>query len=218
VNKANVFTETPKQTFKSFITVFLGFATSFVVNILENPELQKEDLALMLHRIFMIFPTYAMGKGITQIAVNHQLNKACSTIALEFFCAGFPENPCCTKSKFGLDICNKCIFHKRYILNGFIIISSQIGKDDYLDWDEVGIAKNLTYLFVFGVVFWILLLLTESGVIQSLVGRFRQKIEQSGRSIENNNSGEDPDVHQERERIRNGNLDVLCSTDNLVIR
>jgi len=87
-------------------------------------------------------------------------------------------------------------------------------REDFLDWDEIGVGKNLMSLGIFGVVCWIVLLLTESGIFHQLQGRCRKTIERRRSLVENNNTGEDPDVHRERERIQRNDT----NGDNLVMR
>lgn len=99
-------------------------------------------------------------------------------------------------------------------------------KPNYLDWEELGIGKNLVYLVVFGLTCWILLLIIDSGLFSSTFARFKKKIEHIGFKSKSQNGSEesksfgneDEDVKNERRRIENTNMEQLSVTDNLIIR
>ncbi|OXA58526.1 ATP-binding cassette sub-family A member 3 [Folsomia candida] len=177
------------------LNVLSGYATLFVGNIVSHPELDKDSLATTLHRIFLIVPTYSLGKGITQISINYQVGQACKIEFLDVLCESQPD-----RKSFLNWCCNKL-------------------KPDYLDWEELGIGRNLVYLTVFGIICWTILLVIDSGILSNTFGKFKRKVEHIGvkRSVPMIGK-EDEDVKNERIRIDNSNLEFLSSTDNLIIR
>jgi ATP-binding cassette subfamily A (ABC1) protein 3 len=79
--------------------VFTGMATILAISILQVPDLDLVNVADSLEWVFMLFPNFNLGYGISLLSTNKQLHKMCPNI-IRFgaeFCLTYPDNPCCTK-------------------------------------------------------------------------------------------------------------------------
>lgn len=94
----------------------------------------------------MISPNYAIGQGVMQLSVNYHLKGFCGGIAfLEDICAATNERFCC-----------------------------QMLKQDYLDWERMGIGRNVFHLFAAGCIFILWLFAVEYKVFKSIADLFRK--------------------------------------------
>ena len=84
------------------INVMGGLATFLTVSLLEALD-QLKDVTNALDWVFMIFPNYNLGIGISTLSRNSVLHEECSLAvnAIPNFCSlpGNEENQCCTECK-----------------------------------------------------------------------------------------------------------------------
>ncbi|CAG7727898.1 unnamed protein product, partial [Allacma fusca] len=94
-------------------------------------------------------------------------------------------------------------------------------QDSYFSWPELGIGKQLTSLFIFGLVCIILLTMSECGVHRKLGTQIR-KHKSSGRSvlkqIYESMELSDVDVSNENRRITHATITSLALTDTLILK
>ncbi|CAL8113628.1 unnamed protein product [Orchesella dallaii] len=156
---------------------FSGFITILTITVLELPQVNQLSIATVLHRVFLVFPTYALGRGITQLSINKKLVEKCTGFNLEFLCDAAPDSYCCVKM-----------------------------RSNYLDWQEVGIGKNIVYMLLVGAFAVVLLILVESNILGSLGWCFKNV----RKHVSSNVCNEDEDVSLERKRVeREGHSDIL---------
>ncbi|ODM97870.1 ATP-binding cassette sub-family A member 3 [Orchesella cincta] len=161
---------------------FSGFITILTITVLELPQVNQINIATVLHRVFLVFPTYALGRGITQLSINKKLVEKCTGFNLEFLCEAAPDSYCCVKM-----------------------------RSNYLDWQEVGIGKNIVYMLCVGVFAIVMLILVESKIFDGVRWGFKNLRSNEKASILND---EDDDVRLERERVeKEGHSDILVIKD-----
>ncbi|CAG7716861.1 unnamed protein product [Allacma fusca] len=171
-----------------------GLSAMVTVLALENPELDLTHLADALHNVFIFIPNYALGMGIIQVAVHHDLKESCENFNLESLCKLDKNFICCRKY-----------------------------QESFYAWEPSGIGKNLVSLFCYTIVFFLGVLLLENKIHIKTARYFRRictrKLEQPSVSDQDDNEmTDDEDVTREAERINSQSLISAFKTDNLVIR
>lgn len=186
--------------------VITGMATLITVTILRIPDLDLGHVADLLDWIFLLFPSYAMASGITDLYNNWRIIGICKKEIFDFLCEvkSF-ANPCCKKT-------NNC--------GSFGCVD---WNDDPLGWEKLGIGRMLVFMGLEGLVFYFIIALIELKVFQKVrysASRLWGKV--SVRPTEDVEKESDPlmqedkDVVNERLRIRNTPLSQLHDTDKLI--
>jgi hypothetical protein len=97
-------------------------------------------------------------------------------------------------------------------------------KSNFLDWERVGIGKNIAALCLACVIYFIVLFIWESRVWTKLPNfrNFRQNVavgNSSSTQAELDGTGlEDSDVLEEKNKMAKTELTQLCKENTLVIR
>ena len=91
------------------LNLFTGKVTMVVYAIVTIADFKLEQVGDALNDAFMVFPVFAFGNGLVQMAKNVLLKQQCSSHfdtpeSLEFSCALFANNICCTTGKIVLPI------------------------------------------------------------------------------------------------------------------
>lgn len=84
-------------TCESILILSSGIAMFMIVNILQIPTLELQDVAKVLDWVFLVFPHYSLCTSINNLYNNYAYNKACSTL-MQFPGICVRPNGCC-KSK-----------------------------------------------------------------------------------------------------------------------
>ncbi|CAG7829934.1 unnamed protein product, partial [Allacma fusca] len=166
-----------------------GLAAMVMVLALENPELGLIDLATTLHDVFIFVPNYALGMGILQITVHHDLKDVCGNFNLESMCQLDKNFICCRKF-----------------------------QESFYAWEVSGIGKNLLSLFCFGIVFFVWVFCIENHIFAKIAALFRNNNYMKLDSASKDDEPDDEDVIKEGERISGTSLSDVFKTDNLVLR
>ncbi|XP_042225445.1 phospholipid-transporting ATPase ABCA3-like [Homarus americanus] len=190
------------------INIISGMATVITVTILRIPDLELGHVADMLDWIFLLFPSYAMAAAITDVYSNYRSTEICKRSTVSLICTlGIAPNPCCREA----DNCGSfgCVDW----------------NEDFLSWEKLGIGRMLVFMGVEGILFYILIALTELKVFQTIrysLSRIWHKVAiKPWRDVElegDSMNPEDEDVKAERLRIRDTPLDQLQETEKLIFR
>ncbi|XP_042876783.1 phospholipid-transporting ATPase ABCA3-like isoform X3 [Penaeus japonicus] len=186
--------------------VITGMATLITVTILRIPDLELGHVADLLDWIFLLFPSYAMASGITDLYNNWRIIGICRKEIFDFLCEikSF-ANPCCKQTRncgsFG------CVDW----------------NDDPMGWEKLGIGRMLVFMGLEGLVFYIIIALIELKVFHKIrysTSRLWGKVAvRPTEDVEKESDPlmqEDEDVANERMRIRNTPLSQLHETDKLI--
>lgn len=144
-------------------------------------EYDLEDVAKTLTWIFLIFPHFALSHGLSNLNMITIFNQICdSQCDLYNFCFD-RETLCALAPKF--NITAPCCYN------------------DYFDFDNYGIGRNLMYLFIVGTFAFIVLLVNEYGIMASVFYWIKSYF----KTVEINASDEavDSNVLEEKEKVRN---------------
>jgi hypothetical protein len=88
-----------------------------------------------------------MGQGIMQLSVNYHLHSFCGSLEfLEDICAASNDKFCCQQL-----------------------------KADYMDWERMGVGRNVVYLMISAVVYTVLLFAVELNVFKKIGNLFRKE-------------------------------------------
>jgi hypothetical protein len=105
-----------------------------------------EQYGDIANNYFLISPNYAMGQGVMQLSVNYHLRSFCGNIQfLEDLCEVSNDRYCCQQLKL-----------------------------NYMDWERMGIGKNVLYLFISGVFYSLILLCVELKIFKKISHLFRK--------------------------------------------
>lgn len=154
-----------------------------------------EDVAKILTWIFLLFPHFALSHGLGNLNMVTIYNQICETQC--------DLSPFCQRTE---DIC---------VLAPILNITAPCCDNDYFDFDNFGIGRHLLYLFVMGVVVFVILLLNECGIFASLYYSVRKRF--SKFTVEASDEPLDSNVMDEKERVRNMSPMEIRS-NNLVVR
>ncbi|XP_059176012.1 phospholipid-transporting ATPase ABCA3-like [Physella acuta] len=184
-----------------WITVFnilTGVATLLVVAILSIPQIDLEDVSIVLEWIFLaVFPNFCLSQGMLQFYQNYQFRDLCQQIYANMGCShGDCGIPC---------------FHY---------------NQNYFGWEKSGVGRMLVFLVIQGCVMWTLIFLSEYGILQKLQYMMFQSQKAINVSSKNYTSQmsrdsviqEDEDVAKERERIDSTPQSTLISSEKLVLK
>ncbi|KAK6165163.1 hypothetical protein SNE40_023607 [Patella caerulea] len=184
----------------TLFNILTGVAGLLVVTILDIPQLKLQDVGLALEWIFLtIIPHFCLGQGLQDYYNNYEFLKSCKEITP--FCSILPPNPCC-KGNCGAECLD--------------INTNSLG------WEANGIGRMLTFLSIQGLVFFTILFIIESEIIQTIIYKIRnggstkptylRQFSNSDHRIQ-----EDSDVATERARLANSSVSSLTDTDQLIL-
>ncbi|CAG7819982.1 unnamed protein product, partial [Allacma fusca] len=94
-------------------------------------------------------------------------------------------------------------------------------QDSYFSWHELGIGKQLTSLFIFGLICIFLLAMSESGVIRKMrikIEKYKSSRRSVFKQIYETMELSDVDVANENRRITHATITTLALTDALIIK
>lgn len=112
------------------------------------PGFYLDHLADGVNSYLLISPNYAMGQGIMQLSVNYHLRSFCGSLEfLEDICAASNDKFCCQQL-----------------------------KQNYLDWERMGVGKNVVYLIISATFYIVLLLSVEFKVFKKIRDIFRKPV------------------------------------------
>ncbi|KAL8603343.1 hypothetical protein ACOMHN_039706 [Nucella lapillus] len=178
--------------------IISGLFTMMTVFIMRIPTLGVADVAEVLDWVFMaVFPHYSLGTGFSNLYVNKLDKDFCTQFSFNItqFCPVFKQfnqtNPCCK------DIC------------GDVCLSYE---DNYLAWEYPGIGRNVMFLGIQCIVYFLLTLCIDYQLPQKLAYLARRKdgpyqVKQGGVAntqypgTDNNTQQVDGDVALEQERV-----------------
>nr|CAH59462.2 ATP-binding cassette transporter sub-family A [Pecten maximus] len=191
----------------TMLNIVTGLATTMAVFVLRFPFLGTLDVSNALDWAFSsVIPHYCLGLGLMNIYTNYEYIKTCNSIDYKLTCLipKLNENPCC------IDTCGDNCF---------------AFTEEYLSWESPGIGKYLIFMVIQTVVYFFLIFLVESGLLNQLFYFLTCKTDNSVGSsmvaLEEQDYGEgeeDNDVRDERRRINNTSLDNLMKSDSLIIK
>ncbi|XP_038067464.1 ATP-binding cassette sub-family A member 3-like [Patiria miniata] len=177
----------------TMFNIIFGIAAFMAVNILELPSLKLQNVADVLSWVFSFSPSYCLGQGLSDFYENYNVLKICSSI----------------ESEVGLN-CSDPRISANSTLYTF--------NNNYLGFKAPGIGKELTFMAGTGILYFLLVILAEEGLLRSLRYYLRDLIcGQSGRDPQMSLLPEnvlDEDVRAEQSRI----LDGQYLPDALILR
>ncbi|KAK3103182.1 hypothetical protein FSP39_017082 [Pinctada imbricata] len=188
----------------TLLNIVTGLATLIAVFVLSIPSLGTEDIAKALDWVFAaLIPHYNLGLGIMNVYVNYNYLKTCEDAGYQTTCAsGTSTSPCC-------DYCtSNCLTF----------------TDNYLDMASPGIGKNLLFMSLQGLVFFIIILLAEYQVFTRIMYSISKPKNRSAvGSIEDLGESSamgqrDDDVVNEEKRINQTAITTLMGTDKLIVK
>ena len=93
-------------------------------------------------------------------------------------------------------------------------------QDNYLAWEYPGCGKYFVLMAVQGILFFLLLFLIESSILQQMFRFLLTKAQFSSLDLSESQqeNAEDSDVRDERERINTTDVNTLINSDSIVIK
>lgn len=144
-------------------------------------EYDLEDVAKTLTWIFLLFPHFALSHGLTNLNMITVFNQICETQCNLI--------PFCNSVDVLCDIAP--------IMN----MTAPCCDNDYFDFDNYGIGRNLLYLFVVGIFAFGMLLLNEYGIVAALFYSIKSRFKKI--TIIASDEPIDSNVLEEKEKVRN---------------
>ncbi|XP_023310224.1 ATP-binding cassette sub-family A member 3-like [Anoplophora glabripennis] len=172
-----------------FHTAAAGFTKMVIFNILTGVVAflltnnlkgipSTTDIGDDLHEVFLIFPHFCLAMGLIDVYEFQIQKELCKKCEVQFCHEGMKKGEC-------KDV------HKSYYM-----------------WDSPGIGKNLSFLFIVGLILYLVHLFIEYKLFIRLfyyITRYRQHQKQ------NEEIEEDADVAEENNKIRNASRDELLN-------
>ncbi|KAJ8311158.1 hypothetical protein KUTeg_011297 [Tegillarca granosa] len=192
----------------TMLNIITGLATLMAVFVLKIPQLNAEDVSNVLDWVFtVVIPNYCVGEGLMNIYTNYEYKKTCDPV--QPFCPFLDpkeENPLlsCCPGKCGAS----CLAF----------------TDNYLDWEFPGIGKYFLFMAFQGFLYFFLILLIESGVLnRCFYSIFKNEdgyLNEDGNEDEEHliERAEDDDVAEERRRINVTPIGELMNSDSLILK
>ena len=98
--------------------------------------------------------------------------------------------------------------------------------DNFLNWEKPGIGRQVTFMALQGIVYFILVLLAEAGIFTRLWSNVSTRPTRVGSEPDIRLSrqssvfghSEDSDVAGERNRIQDTPIDTLMETDSIILK
>ncbi|CAF0820413.1 unnamed protein product, partial [Didymodactylos carnosus] len=169
----------------TIINIITSQATLLAVVILAIPQLELVNVSKILEWIFLIlFPNYSLAQALNDIYENHEYLEICPKL-LEY-CDQVPS-PCCKNN------CGTNCLDWTY---------------NYLDWQKPGIGRFLVFLFLQGLISFILLLLIDFGFVRRFTsfvlscGKPKRKVYTNVDTLDTNNTISAIDQRNENGIIR----------------
>ncbi|OXA56781.1 ATP-binding cassette sub-family A member 3 [Folsomia candida] len=185
----------PTTAYSRLVILFsiMGLVPMIAMVFICMPGFYLDHLADGVNSYLLISPNYAMGQGIMQLSVNYHLRSFCGSLEfLEDICAASNDKFCCQQL-----------------------------KQNYLDWERMGVGKNVVYLIISATFYIVLLLSVEFKVFKKIRDIFRKPVsilDDNESDIQDPVGLEDSDVLNEEEKIRKTDLQTLFKSERLVVR
>lgn len=144
-------------------------------------EYDLQDVAKTLTWIFLVFPHFALSHGLSNLNMITMFNQVCDTAC--------NLTPLCTSRELICQIAP--IFN----------VTAPCCGNDYFDFDNYGIGRNLMFLFLVGLFSFIVLLLNEYGVIATLFYSIKSCFTKF--TLSTSDDTIDSNVLEEKEKVRN---------------
>ncbi|ESO00555.1 hypothetical protein HELRODRAFT_82844 [Helobdella robusta] len=175
------------------INIFTGTVASVTILLLEKFEDLKTIKSILEWMFFVLFPNFCFQRSLQDVDANYQYTKTCATIN-----ATIPLDKFCAGAK---------------ALNQ---------TNHYLSWVYPGIGKPLIFMSIQGLIFFIILLIFESDLLQNIRTKFASQsvaVTESDSAIYPNNtsSEEDSDVLEEKAKVLKLEMSDLMSEDNMLV-
>uniref|UniRef100_A0A1A9X391 ABC transporter domain-containing protein n=1 Tax=Glossina brevipalpis TaxID=37001 RepID=A0A1A9X391_9MUSC len=171
----------------STINVLAGLALFLVVLVMSFEIFDKKDTADILGWMFRIFPHFCLAMGLNKLYMNGATRDTCNNRVIDML----PDSLRC---QFVPRCCESI---------------------PYYDWNEPGILPEVIYMLITGVVFLLIVIAGDYGLINELVYRIKSRILQPP-PPENGYHAVDDDVEREKKYIEKMSLDEL-RIQNLVV-
>lgn len=142
-------------------------------------EYDLEDVSKVLTWIFLLFPHFALSHGLSNINMITVFNQVCDSQ-----CQLIPG---CTREL----MCQ--------LLPQFNITAPCCGND-YFDWENYGIGRHLFFMFLVGIAVFTFLLLSEYGLIATLIYKIRSYFTSSKPIVSDEIL--DSNVLEEKEKVK----------------
>lgn len=182
------------------INIFTGTASALAILILKTPQLNLMDLANRLEWFFYIlFPNFCFEKTLQDLYANYQNSELCKVVN-PGGCSN-RTNPCCP------DTCgDNCL----------------MTQQDVFSWNYPGIGRSLTFMAIQGLVFFLVLFVVESDIINSIKRELSPQVllVDDDTSIHPSNSNlreDDDDVSEEKSNVLKLDRSELASDDNVLV-
>ncbi|KAI2474302.1 hypothetical protein C4B38_000370 [Diabrotica virgifera virgifera] len=177
--------------------LFLGNAAFLLVEVLKTQSTNLKRIGETLDNVFLVFPHYSLATGINKCYAIYSYNTLCETVFDSCAQNNFTKDECISKFPSTVaDICTNL-------------------NDNYFSWDNNGIAKNVTYSLISGVLWAILLFIIEYKFIARLMYYINQKFFPKQPILIQD---EDDDVSKEKERIHMATDHDIRQTNILVVK
>ncbi|XP_071796832.1 phospholipid-transporting ATPase ABCA3-like [Asterias amurensis] len=175
----------------TMFNIIFGITAFMIVNILEIPELNLKNVSDVLSWVFSFSPSYCLGKALSDFYQNAEVQKICNSNPLIKF---FCENDPSPLYNF---------------------------NDNYLGVKAPGIGVELLFLAGTGLLYFILVILSEEGLLRSLRYFIRDLCCSKSKNDHNAlllDNVLDEDVAEEKSRIQDTPAELLFSKDTLILR
>ncbi|XP_055298016.1 phospholipid-transporting ATPase ABCA3-like isoform X5 [Sitodiplosis mosellana] len=169
--------------------IFTGITVFFVILAMSFPAFNLANTANMLKWFFLVFPHYSLSSILNNLNQMRTMDRIC-----EQRCNSFP-------------ICNRKIL--------CALVKECCATNTY-DWKEPGISRNLTYMAVTGIFFFILLLIIEYRVFAGLIYWIRSLFARKLPPIAEDDQIDD-DVNKEKQIVNGMNVNDI-EANSLVLK
>ncbi|XP_063925793.1 phospholipid-transporting ATPase ABCA3-like isoform X3 [Zophobas morio] len=172
----------------TLFSVFTGVAAFLVVQVLSTPGLDLEYVADTLHWIFLVVPHYSLATGIRDTFTTFATNKMCKFVVQTCVenMPGMTENACWSMA---------CHNNQTEALKDYCCVR----QPDYFKWETPGIGRNLTYSFLFGLILFVAIILTDYKLFSKITDKIVETYDNKGPEEVPN---EDTDVKEEKHMIQ----------------
>ncbi|XP_050517580.1 phospholipid-transporting ATPase ABCA3-like isoform X2 [Diabrotica virgifera virgifera] len=181
----------------TLVGIFIGNAAFLLVEVLKTQSTNLKRIGETLDNVFLVFPHYSLATGINKCYAIYSYNTLCEIVFDSCAQNNFTKDECISKFPSTVaDICTNL-------------------NDNYFSWDNNGIAKNVTYSLISGVLWSILLFIIEYKFIARLMYYINQKFFPKQPILIQD---EDDDVSKEKERIHMATDHDIRQTNILVVK
>lgn len=196
----------------SMVNLLSGLVFLLATYTLSIPILGTEDIGKALEWIFVIFlPNFDLGLALMDMYTNAGYMDTCEGYNYKAVCELISLNnanpnstkirldPCCFPDNCPTDYC-------------FTFF------DNFLAWEKPGIGRECLFMLLQGVLFFIIVLLAETGLLRRFLSVFTSRSPVAVGSQVELQSHEDSDVADENKRINETPLQQLFETDSLILK